>query len=182
MQVMQWTPTATRSQASQEHVTHGSPSISTELLIVPARRFAPAGNGLRRGRERTGTGSESRRIDGRTRWSSRGAGRGRSASREPRRRSGPGAGQPRNEPSEAYRESIRRTVEKRRHAANRGQGMGDPAPCRRDHPLAHAPLLIIRHTPHGPRRDRESPGTAEEVNDCPSWRLAIQADAGTSEA
>ncbi len=58
-----------------------------------------------------------------------------------------GAGHPRNEPSEAYRESIRRTVEKRRQRrANRGQGMGDPRPVGAIIPWPMPPALIIRHT------------------------------------
>jgi hypothetical protein len=59
-----------------------------------------------------------------------------------------GAGQPRKEPSEAYRESIRQTVEKRRQRrANRGQGMGDSRPLGGIVPWPMPPALIIRHTP-----------------------------------
>ena len=58
------------------------------------------------------------------------------------------AAQPRNAPSEAYRESIRRTVEKRRERrANRGQGMGDSRPIGGIVPWPMPPALIIRHTP-----------------------------------
>ncbi len=60
----------------------------------------------------------------------------------------PIAGRPRNEPSHAYRESIRQTVEKRRQRrANRGQGMGDPRPIGAIVPWIMPPALIIRHTP-----------------------------------
>jgi len=60
----------------------------------------------------------------------------------------PGAGKPRNEPSQAFRDSIRRTVEKRRQRrANRGQGMGDPRPVGAIVPWSMPPALIIRHTP-----------------------------------
>jgi hypothetical protein len=59
-----------------------------------------------------------------------------------------GAARPRNEPSEAYRESIRRTVERRRERrANRGQGMGDSHPTGGIVPWPMPPALIIRHTP-----------------------------------
>jgi hypothetical protein len=59
-----------------------------------------------------------------------------------------GAARPRSEPSEAYRESIRRTVEKRRERrANRGQGMGDSRPLGGIVPWPMPPALIIRHTP-----------------------------------
>src|SRR5271157_1189175 len=59
-----------------------------------------------------------------------------------------GAGRPRNEPSQAYLESIRRTVEKRRQRrANRGQGMGDSRPVGGIVPWPMPPALIIRHTP-----------------------------------
>ena len=59
-----------------------------------------------------------------------------------------GAARPRNAPSEAYRESIRRTVEKRRERrANRGQGMGDSRPIGGIVPWPMPPALIIRHTP-----------------------------------
>jgi hypothetical protein len=58
------------------------------------------------------------------------------------------AGRPRNEPSQAYRESIRRTVELRRQRrANRGQGMGDTRPVGGIAPWPMPPALIIRHTP-----------------------------------
>ncbi len=59
-----------------------------------------------------------------------------------------GAGQVRKEPSEAYRESIRRTVEKRRQRrAQRGQVMGDPRPVGAIVPWPMPPALIIRQTP-----------------------------------
>jgi hypothetical protein len=58
------------------------------------------------------------------------------------------AAQPRNAPSEAYRESIRRTVEKRRQRRTiRGQGMGDSRPIGGIVPWPMPPALIIRHTP-----------------------------------
>lgn len=54
----------------------------------------------------------------------------------------------RNEPSAAYRESIRRTVEKRRQRrANRGQAMGDSGPIGGIVSWPMPPTLIIRHTP-----------------------------------
>lgn len=59
--------------------------------------------------------------------------------------------QPRNEPSAAYRESIRRTVEKRRQRrARRGQQPGT-APVGAIVPWPMSPALIIRQTPavHG---------------------------------
>ena len=69
----------------------------------------------------------------------RGANPARGAARE--------AGQPRKEPSEAYRESIRQTVEKRRQRrANRGQGMGDSRPVGAIVPWSMPPVLIIRHS------------------------------------
>jgi len=58
-----------------------------------------------------------------------------------------GAGRPRNEPSQAYRDSIRQTVEKRRQRrANRRQGMGDSRPIGAIVPWTMPPALIIRHT------------------------------------
>jgi hypothetical protein len=58
-----------------------------------------------------------------------------------------GAGQPRIEPSQAYRESIRQTVEKRRQRrAIRGQGPGDLRPIGGIVPWPMPPELIIRHT------------------------------------
>jgi hypothetical protein len=58
------------------------------------------------------------------------------------------AAQPRNAPSAAYRESIRRTVEKRRERrANRGQGLDDSRPIGGIVPWPMPPALIIRHTP-----------------------------------
>ena len=161
--------TRTDPRASPEHVPHGSPSISTEPLVIPARRFAPTRNVLRRYGRRTGSEIGSRRIDELTKRGRRGHGRGRSPRREPRRRSSPGSRPARNEPSQAYRESIRQTVEKRRQRrANRGRGMGDSRPRRRDRPVDHAPRAD--HPPHSrsPRRDRESPPTAEEVSEGPS--------------
>ncbi len=59
-----------------------------------------------------------------------------------------GAGQVRNEPSEAYRDSIRQTVEKRRQRrARRGQGMDDAMAVGAIVPWPMPPALIIRHTP-----------------------------------
>jgi hypothetical protein len=59
-----------------------------------------------------------------------------------------GAARPRNEPSEAYRESIRRTLELRRQRrANRGQAMGDSRPVGGIVPWPMPPALVIRHTP-----------------------------------
>jgi hypothetical protein len=59
-----------------------------------------------------------------------------------------GRARPRNEPSEAYRESIRRTLELRRQRrANRGQGMGDSLPVGGIVPWPMPPALVIRHTP-----------------------------------
>lgn len=59
-----------------------------------------------------------------------------------------GADRPRIEPSQAYRESIRRTVEiRRQRRANRGQGMGEPRPIGSIVPWPLPPALIIRHTP-----------------------------------
>jgi len=59
--------------------------------------------------------------------------------------------QPRNEPSAAYRESIRRTVEKRRQRRARlGQQQGPgtaPAPIGAIVPWPMPPALIIRQTP-----------------------------------
>ncbi len=58
------------------------------------------------------------------------------------------ADQPRKEPSQAFRESIRRTVEKRRQRrANRGQGMGDSIPIGAIVTWPMPPALIIRHMP-----------------------------------
>ena len=59
-----------------------------------------------------------------------------------------GPAQPRNEPSQAYRESIRRTVERRRERrANRGQAVGDTRPVGGVVPWPMPPALVIRHTP-----------------------------------
>jgi hypothetical protein len=59
-----------------------------------------------------------------------------------------GAGRPHNEPSQAYRESIRRTVEiRRQRRANRGHGMGETRPIGGIVPWPIPPALIIRHTP-----------------------------------
>jgi hypothetical protein len=60
----------------------------------------------------------------------------------------PAQAQPRNEPSASYRESVRRTVEKRRlRRARRGQGMnGSQAPIGGIVPWPMPPALIIRHT------------------------------------
>jgi hypothetical protein len=57
-----------------------------------------------------------------------------------------GAARPRNEPSEAYRESIRRTLELRRQRrANRGQVTSGPVGGIVPWPMP--PALVIRHTP-----------------------------------
>jgi hypothetical protein len=58
------------------------------------------------------------------------------------------AEQPRNEPSQAYRESIRRTVEKRRQRrVKRQQAMGDSSPIGGIGMWPMPPALIIRQTP-----------------------------------
>ncbi len=76
-----------------------------------------------------------------------GAGRrGSNPAKEPGRNAG--QPQPRNEPSQANRESIRRTVEKRRQRrASRGQGMDDSRAIGAIVPWIMPPVLIIRHTP-----------------------------------
>ncbi len=72
--------------------------------------------------------------------------RGSNPAKEPGRNAG--QPQPRNEPSQAYRESIRRTVEKRRQRrASRGQGTDDSRPVGAIVPWIMPPVLIIRHTP-----------------------------------
>jgi hypothetical protein len=61
---------------------------------------------------------------------------------------------PRREPSEAYRDSIRKTLEKRRQRRARraqGPGLNDTRPIGAIVPWPMPPALIIRHTPevHG---------------------------------
>ncbi len=58
------------------------------------------------------------------------------------------AAQPRKEPSQAYRDSIRQTVEKRRQRrARSAQGFGAARPVGAVIPWLLPPALIIRHTP-----------------------------------
>ena len=58
------------------------------------------------------------------------------------------AEQPGKEPSQAYRESIRRTVEKRRQRrANRGQRMGESRPIGEIVTWPMPAALIVRQTP-----------------------------------
>jgi hypothetical protein len=59
-----------------------------------------------------------------------------------------GAARPRKEPSEAYRESIRRTIELRRQRRSKqGQGIAGSGPVGAIVPWPMPPALIIRHTP-----------------------------------
>jgi hypothetical protein len=59
-----------------------------------------------------------------------------------------GAARPRNEPSEAYRESIRRTIELRRQRRSKqGRGIAGSSPVGGIVPWPMPPALVIRHTP-----------------------------------
>jgi hypothetical protein len=59
-----------------------------------------------------------------------------------------GAARLRNEPSEAYRESIRRTIELRRQRRSRqGQARAASSPVGGIVPWPMPPALVIRHTP-----------------------------------
>ena len=65
---------------------------------------------------------------------------------DPRARNRAGAARPRNEPSEAYRQSIRRTLELRRQRP-RQSGQGTSGPVGGIVPWPMPPALVIRHTP-----------------------------------
>ena len=135
------------SRASQDQVTHGSPSISTDCLVESASLFARTVYALRHNNRRNRTDIGTRRIDEITTRCRRGTVRGQSPRRDPHpaRAEGPSPG---NATSEAYRESIRRTVEKRRKLrAGRGQGTGDSLPVGGIVPWPMPAALIIRHTP-----------------------------------
>lgn len=59
-----------------------------------------------------------------------------------------GAARPRNEPSEAHRESLRRTIELRRQRRSKqGQGIAGASPVGGIVPWPMPPALVIRHTP-----------------------------------
>ncbi len=119
-------------------------SLSSYLLagsLLPGIFFAAAGGALAQTSGQGGsTNSQSGAAAAPAGADRRGANRGAGAAQ--------GAGQHRNEPSQAYRDSIRQTVEKRRQRrANRGQGMGDLRPIGEIIPWPMPPVLIIRHTP-----------------------------------
>jgi hypothetical protein len=123
--------------------------VCSGFFLVDRARAQPPGSGSGSGQPPAGEG----RAPGRSKPD---AG-GRDANSERGKSQTAAAAQaqpPRREPSQAYRDAIRKTLEKRRQRRARraqGPGLNDTRPIGAIVPWPMPPALIIRHTPevHG---------------------------------